>query len=101
MNEHNKNIMMTTCEKRFTLTLDEVTQVFDVTNETIITIIDEGIVEPVGETSDQWVFDDEAIRTIRVAVRLNNDLGINVAGAALAIELMQEIEALRAMLGKK
>jgi chaperone modulatory protein CbpM len=33
-----------------------------------------------------------------VASRLQRDLGVNLAGAALALELLQEIEALRARL---
>jgi len=33
-----------------------------------------------------------------VALRLQRDLGLNLAGAALALELLDEVEALRAQL---
>ena len=36
----------------------------------------------------------------KVALRLQHDLGINLAGAALALHLMDEMEALRAQLRK-
>ena len=34
----------------------------------------------------------------RVAVRLHRDLGVNPAGAALALQLMEELDTLRARL---
>ena len=36
------------------------------------------------------------MRRARVAMRLQSDLGINLAGAALALQLLDEIENLRA-----
>ena len=36
----------------------------------------------------------------RIASRLQRDLGVNTAGAALAIDLMEQLERLRAELGR-
>ncbi len=46
----------------------------------------------------QWRFPGVSVRRVRTVVRLQRDLGVNVAGAALAIELLDEINALRARL---
>jgi chaperone modulatory protein CbpM len=36
------------------------------------------------------------VRRVRLVVRLQRDLGVNLAGAALVLELMSELELLRA-----
>lgn len=39
-----------------------------------------------------------SVRRVRCAQRLEQDLGVNIAGAALALELLEELERLRARL---
>lgn len=95
MTESNKQAIIEVSEQWFSLTLEEVSQSFGVSRETIVTIIDEGIIKPSGERESEWVFDNQAICIIRKFLRLQNDLGVNFAGAALAIELMDEIEQLK------
>jgi chaperone modulatory protein CbpM len=85
-----------TDELWFYLSLDEVTESFGVTREVIVNIIDEGIVVVEGEES-QWQFDGEAVRYIRTVLQLERDLGVNLAGAALALELLEEIEKLKSL----
>jgi chaperone modulatory protein CbpM len=77
------------------LSLTEVTHSFGVTSTTIMEIIDEGIVSLEKDTKNEWQFDDKALRRIRMALRLTNDLGVNLAGAGLALELLDEIDQLR------
>lgn len=78
----------------FSLTMDEVISTFGVKQSIVVEIVEQGIVEPQHQQKD-WLFDSEAIRRIRMAINLHHDLGINMAGAALAIELLEEIEALK------
>jgi len=56
---------------------------------------------PEGTAPERWRFPGMQLRRARVAVRLQRDLGVNTAGAALALQLLDEIEALRARLGPR
>jgi chaperone modulatory protein CbpM len=58
-------------------------------------MIDEGILEPVGKHGDDWYFSYISVKRTRTVVRLQRDLGVNLAGAALAIQLLERLERLR------
>jgi chaperone modulatory protein CbpM len=45
--------------------------------------------------SGEWQFSGEALRRARLALRLHRDLEVNLAGVALALQLMAEIDGLR------
>lgn len=64
----------------------------------IIDLVDEGVLLPVGEAPEYWRFTGLHMHRAKVAVRLQRDLGVNLAGAALALQLMDEMQALRAQL---
>jgi len=82
------------------LTLRQLCDVCTVRVDYIIKLVDEGLIEPSGEKKSHWCFDGVTIKRVQQAKRLQNDLGINTAGVALAIELMDEINLLRAQLIK-
>jgi chaperone modulatory protein CbpM len=96
-----KTLKIVECEERFTLSLNEVCHSFGVTTETIITIVDEGIITPSGERESSWKFDSKDMQLIRTVLQLHNDLGINFAGAALALELLDEIQHLKALINQQ
>ncbi|MDI9817918.1 MULTISPECIES: chaperone modulator CbpM [unclassified Legionella] len=89
------------CEEKFCLSLTEVSYSFGISGETILEIIDEGIIVAQKDKNDEWLFDGEAIRCIRTVLRLNRDLGVNWAGAGLALELLKEVERLQTLLEQK
>ncbi|MBC7940997.1 MAG: MerR family transcriptional regulator [Chitinophagaceae bacterium] len=65
----------------------------------VLGLVDEGVLQPSGGGAPQhWVFTGPALRTTRAALRLNTDLALGTAGAALVLELLEEIGALRARL---
>jgi chaperone modulatory protein CbpM len=80
------------------LTLAEVSRACAVHAESIVELVEEGVLSPIGAEPHRWRFTGAHMRRARVAVRLQVDLGINVAGAALALQLLDEIEDLRARL---
>ncbi|MFC3908382.1 chaperone modulator CbpM [Legionella dresdenensis] len=82
-------------EQWFQLSLHEITDSFGVSEETIIAIVDEGIVSAKMNEQNELLFDSDAVCRIRTVLRLNKDLGINLAGAGLVLELLAEIERLR------
>ncbi len=65
--------------------------------EWIVELVDEGILQPTGRIQDQWHFPGTSLQRARTAMRLQQDLHINLAGVALALDLMDEIESLRAL----
>lgn len=85
-------------EAHFYLSTTEVITSFGTSLETIIEIVNEGIVPFEIDDNDEWLFDSEACRRIRLVLQLNHDLGVNVAGAALVLELLHEIEHLETLL---
>jgi chaperone modulatory protein CbpM len=61
-------------------------------------LVDEGILTPIGDEPQDWRFADDSLRRARLALRLTRDLDLNPAGAAVVLDLLDEIEALRARL---
>jgi chaperone modulatory protein CbpM len=80
------------------LTLGELCRVCEVSAERVLELVEEGVVEPEGREIGRWRFRAISIRRARSALRLQQDLGVNAAGAALALDLLEEIRAMRARL---
>jgi chaperone modulatory protein CbpM len=78
-------------------TLDEISDACSVRTEYIIELVDEGIVEPMQQQRElkQWCFTGKSLIRARKARRLQQDLGIDLAGAAVVLDMMEEIEKLR------
>jgi len=77
------------------LTLTELCQATRLGSDTLIEIIEEGILEPTGSTPETWQFSNHTIAIAQKAARLHNDLEIDWPGIALAISLIEELEQLR------
>lgn len=76
------------------LTLGELSRACSVHAEWVIELVDEGVITPVGRNLEHWRFYGVSLHRARVVRRLQRDLGVNLAGAALALELMDELETL-------
>lgn len=85
-------------EDQYDLTLDDVCRVCRTEVEQLLALVDEGVIAPFGAEPAVWRFTGVQVRQVRVAVRLQRDLGVNPAGAALALQLMEELDGLRARL---
>ena len=81
-----------------TLTLDELSGACSVRVERIVELVDEGVLDPAGGELGEWCFPGSSLRRARVAMHLQRDLDINVAGVALVLDLLDEIENLRSRL---
>ena len=85
-------------ENEARLTLRQLCDACAVRAEYIIELVDEGFIEPSGIEKSHWCFSGVSIKRVQKAKRLQRDLGVNLAGVALALELIDEIEDLRAKL---
>jgi chaperone modulatory protein CbpM len=80
------------------LTLAELCRTCQLPAERVCELVTEGVIEPQGREPDVWVFRWTSIRRVRCALRLERDLGVNLAGAALALDLLEELGRLRVRL---
>lgn len=80
------------------LTITELCQSCDVDRTWITEMVSEGVLEPEGQSEGEWRFTAVSIRRIATARRLERDLELNTPGVALALDLLDEIEGLRARL---
>ena len=62
----------------------------------VIEIVEHGIIEPQGRTPDVWRFDDYELAIAQRATKLHNDLEMEWEGVALALDLIEEVQQLRA-----
>ena len=80
------------------LTLVELCRVCNVPEDQVRHWVGEGVLEPIGRAPHEWRFAGASLRRTRVATRLAHDFELNPPGVALALDLLDEIEALRAHL---
>jgi len=92
------HVSATILEEQVGLSLSEVSRACAVHAEMIVELVNEGVLAPDGREPHRWRFTGVHVRRATVALRLQRDLGLNLAGAALALELLDEVEALRAQL---
>jgi len=77
------------------LGFDQVCSTFHVSPDFIIELISYGTIEPQGSSSTTWRFDTHQLKIIRTAVHLHHDLEVNHAGIALAMDLLEQLNALQ------
>jgi chaperone modulatory protein CbpM len=77
------------------LSLEELCALCSVSEESVVEIVAEGVVEPLGHDRRQWRFSGVAVKRIRRVIRLQREFDVNLPGAALALELLEEVERLR------
>jgi len=77
------------------LSLQDLCHACSTSTEWVIELVDEGVLEPIGHEQVHWRFSGPSLLRARAAMRMQRDLQINLAGVALALDLMEEIEAMR------
>jgi chaperone modulatory protein CbpM len=77
------------------LSLLELCEACGVNAECLFDMIQEGVLEPRGIDPAAWRFDVRALDRARMATRLQRDLELNLAGAALVLDLLDELRTLR------
>ena len=97
MTKENRNTVLQCeiIETRREMSLSDLCKVCIVTSERIVQLVDEGLVEPDGREPAEWRFSGRSVRRVVVAERLSRDLRLNAAGAALVLDLLDEVKQLR------
>jgi len=76
------------------LTLEDLCTRCSLQTDLVVEYVQEGVLEARGRDISEWRFRICSIRRVRTAARLQRDLGVNLAGAALALELLDRIDRL-------
>lgn len=82
-------------EESALLTVEELSRICAVEERHIVELVDEGVISIVEISATEWRFSGTALRRTRLALRLERDLELNLAGVALALDLMDEVDRLR------
>lgn len=85
-------------EEQTELTLADLCRACAADTALVIELVDEGVLSPVGNAPEQWRFTGLHMHRARTALTLQRDLGVNLQGAALAIDLLEELDRVRAQL---
>ncbi|HEY5646952.1 MAG TPA: chaperone modulator CbpM [Pseudomonadales bacterium] len=93
-NERRAELSGMVLDTRTTFTLVEFCSACGVEQRWITEMVEEGVIEPIANRDD-WQFHGEALLRAKRAMRLVRDLGVNWPGAALALDLLEEIERLQ------
>jgi chaperone modulatory protein CbpM len=85
-------------DERSEVTLDQLSFFCAVRREQIVELVDEGVLEPLGGTASQLRFAGNSLRRAAKAIRLQQDLELDLTALALVLDLLERIESLRAQL---
>ena len=80
------------------LGLEDLCQTCGVSEVTVRAYVEEGVVDAERDDAGRWLFSEISVVRVQKAHRLERDLGLNPAGAALALELLGQIERLKSQL---
>lgn len=90
------DVVLTLLDEATELTLRDLCAACDLHAEALVEMVEQGMLSPRGTTPASWRFPGTSLKRVRTAQRLQQDLGVNLAGAALALELLDELARLRA-----
>lgn len=79
----------------FALSLKEISRACAMHADWVISLVEEGVLEPQGNSLADWRFSGECLGRARKVMRFQRDLGVNLSGAALAVELLDELQQVR------
>ena len=85
-------------DEQTVLSLSDLCRACSSSAEWIIELVDEGVLEPIVYQQTQWRFTGLCLYKARTAKRLQHDLGLNLAGIALVLDLLDEIDRLKVRL---
>ncbi len=82
-------------DEQLELSLAELCRACRLPADELLALVEEGVIEPRGREPARWRFRSVCIRRVQRAQRLRHDLGVNVPGAALVLDLLDELDELR------
>ncbi|WP_114637531.1 chaperone modulator CbpM [Polynucleobacter necessarius] len=78
-------------ENEVHMTIVELSHASRTPEDLIMRWVSEGVLSPVGSSPQDWRFGGDSLKRAKTAAHLTHDLELNVPGAALALDLLDEI----------
>jgi chaperone modulatory protein CbpM len=95
--EHSQTVIIgTVVEEEVTYSFTELCERCALSHDELIAMVQEGMLQPRGETPEDWVFPGHTLRRLRAALLLQRRMEVNLPGVALALDLLDELRRLRA-----
>ena len=82
-------------EETTTISFVEVCQRYNIPEELLLEMLEQGLFPNQPTEPQQVALDQKALRRLESAFRLHRDLGVNLPGVALALDLLDEIAQMR------
>jgi chaperone modulatory protein CbpM len=92
--EKKKTVIKGIIVEETTISFIEVCNKYNLTEKCLIEMVEHGLF-PSSQELQRMEFDRKTLARIRSARRLQTDLGLNIEGAVLVLELLEEMESLR------
>lgn len=77
------------------LTLSELCEICNISQDVVQEFISWEIVHPKHSGEEELIFELMDLQRVKTALRLQHDLEVNLAGVALVLDLLDELEELR------
>jgi len=84
-----------TTENEIPVRVEELSRITCVSAEFITGLVEHGVLDPANDLGYEQDFKERTIVIIKKAVRIKNDFGTDLAGVALALELINKLEKSR------
>lgn len=76
------------------LTLNELCEICHISPDFIHHLVEYEIIQPEGNLPKEWVFGLNELKRVKKVLRLQRDLEVNLAGVAVVLDLLDQLENL-------
>ena len=85
-------------EEQVSFTLSALCQASGAEQALVHGLVGEGLLQPTGQSTEDWRFSGDALPQTRKALRLTRDFELDLAAVSLVMALLAEIDRLRSRL---
>lgn len=79
------------------INIEEICQSVNISEDFILELVQYSIVVPIeGNAPKEWLFSADSVSVVKKATRLHRDLAIDLADLAMVLNLLNEIDMLKA-----
>ena len=82
-------------DESVTMSSVDICQTYHISEAALLTMVEHGLFSNDEFSLEQLSFDRKMLERLETARRLQDDLGVNVPGVVLALELLDELERIR------